>query len=733
MRYYISTILVCIVIVSLACTGTKSEDKGLPLGSPCVRSSDCANRLVCINTSEQGVINLFPGGYCSRYCLNDKDCPSDGKCVGNICILTDCTKCNRDNYACYEDKYCVPDMKVGDSCGNDSECPTGKCVVYSDKFSNGYCSMECESGNDCPLSAGGVCVNFEGKEDSKKICADKCLNDSDCRTSDKYACRLTYVDSAEAGGTYTTVCSGVDNLGATCKEDKDCSSGLSCISKSDIVKDRKVNGGDFSENICSKKCTTDKDCPNIFDCKQDDDSCLKTARCIDNYCLRGCETDLHCAKSPYACRPYEYEKGKFKYFCNSVSNIGSACTKDGDCTQGLKCVTNDPEYAGGFCTKDCKNDSDCPKEVGVTQTCIDDKCQRACNKDSDCGRKEYLCVMKNGKGICQSKKNYGAACESNEDCSEGLTCYKGYAFDGGYCTKKAEMESECDGGGVLGNLGLCMRKCDNDEDCKRDGYSCFDNGSNKYCSTGFNIGFPCFVHEDENIVDCNEGLRCNTDSKYEYGYCTMDCEKADDLCPTGSKCITSNKMCMRECGRDDQCLISDYTCREIDKVYVCEGGKNIGAACSSNDDCSKGLTCDTKQYNGYCTLDCKSTDCPTDSVCVSNACKRTCKLDKDCGRAMYFCITSSNISYCITGLNFGAECDNDDDCKSPLKCYRPVAGKTGLCSNSNDNLCSGDVDCVESYAKCNKDGDKHCYRKCSSDSDCGREDMKCSDSMCVYK
>jgi hypothetical protein len=731
MRYLILAVLAGIAIIVSSCSSTTYKDTGLPLGSPCVRSSDCADKLVCITTNSKDVVNLFPGGYCSRYCLSDKDCPSDGKCVGNICILTDCSRCTRNNYICYEGKYCVADMKVGDHCTGSSDCPTGNCM-YGERFPYGYCTLECKEGGDCPLSAGGVCANFEGKEDSSKICAYRCKADSECRTSDKYACRLTYVDSAELGGTYMTVCSGIDNLGATCKEDKDCSSGLSCIDKSEIVKDRQVKGGDFSEKVCSKTCKTDKDCHTIA-CKEGDENCLKTARCIDNYCLRGCEVDEHCAKNLYACRPYEYEKDKFKYFCNSVASIGVACTKDEECTQGLKCLKDKSEYAGGFCTKDCKSDSDCPVEIGVPQTCVDGICQRACKRDSDCGRKGYLCINRSGKGICQSVKNYGAACRSDEDCSEGLICYRGYAFPDGYCTKKAEMESECEGGGVLGNLGLCMRKCDKDDDCKRDGYICFDNGPNKYCSTGFNIGFPCFDHEEENIVDCNEGLRCNNDSKYEYGYCTMDCEKAEDPCPSGSRCIPSNKMCMRECSRDDQCLISDYTCRLIDKVYVCEGGKNVGAACSSDGDCSKGLVCDTKQPNGYCTLDCKSADCPTGSVCVSNSCRRTCRLDKDCGRALYFCISDNGISYCKTGLNYGAECNSDEDCTSPLKCYKPVAGKTGMCSNSNENLCSEDGDCKESYAKCNKDGDKHCYRKCNADSDCGREDMKCSDSLCVYR
>lgn len=730
-------VIVVAILILPSCMGSKKNVEGLPIGSACKSNSDCAEKLICISTPEKEGegINFFPNGYCSRYCTSDKECPESNRCIGNICIA-DCSNCGaraNDGYKCYNDKYCLPDLKIGEPCSKDSDCPTKLCLTYGEKFKSGYCSMDCENGSDCPLASSGLCVNFEGKEDSVNKCAQSCNFDSDCRLSDKYACRLVQANSAEAGNIFTTVCSGIDNLGASCKNDNDCSQGLKCISKTELVKYRSIKDKEFSESICSKECASDKDCPQIFDCKPDDEECLKPSRCIDGYCFRGCEKDEQCAKPKYACRPYEYKENQFKYFCNSVSSIGIACSKDEECTEGLTCLKDQPEYSGGFCTKKCSKDEDCPAEIGIERVCIDGYCQRSCRYDTDCGRPEYLCIEKDNRYICKSKKNYGATCQTDADCSEGLKCYKGNAFPGGYCTKKGESKDQCEGGGVPGNLELCMRQCSKDTDCKRDGYFCFDSGSEKYCSTGFNIGFPCSEHEEETIVDCGEGLKCIKNKEFEFGYCTLECDKPEDLCPTGSKCITTKKMCMRECTKDDDCLISDYTCRKEDNIYVCVGGKNIGASCSSNDDCSSGIICDTQQNNGYCTMSCKNTDCPADSVCVGEVCKRTCKLDRDCGRKQYFCLNSKGISYCVGTRNFGAECNDDSDCVSPLKCYKPYQDKTGLCSNDSNQLCQSDTDCGESYAICNKDGDKHCYRRCLSDSDCGREDMKCDNNMCIYK
>jgi hypothetical protein len=47
---------------------------GATVGDPCTTAADCGNAL-CINREHT------PGGYCSRQCTSDTDCPSGTTCV----------------------------------------------------------------------------------------------------------------------------------------------------------------------------------------------------------------------------------------------------------------------------------------------------------------------------------------------------------------------------------------------------------------------------------------------------------------------------------------------------------------------------------------------------------------------------------------------------------------------------------------------------------------------------
>ena len=79
----------------------------------------------------------------------------------------------------------------------------------------------------------------------------------------------------------------------------------------------------------------------------------------------------------------------------------------------------------------------------------------------------------------------------------------------------------------------------------------------------------------------------------------------------------------------------------------------IGAACSTNNNCALGLTClpaSTGFPDGYCSEQCATSNCPAGSVCGdltgtglgNNACLASCLLDSDC-RGGYVCC--ANLSH----------------------------------------------------------------------------------------
>lgn len=88
----------------------------------------------------------------------------------------------------------------------------------------------------------------------------------------------------------------------------------------------------------------------------------------------------------------------------------------------------------------------------------------------------------------------------------------------------------------------------------------------------------------------------------------------------------------------------------------CGDDPNVAGACTANDGCDDGLTCNTAVAGGYCTTPCTtsgSTDeCPDGSVCdtvegTALTCVKVCSTADDC-RADLDCngVSGSNIKAC---------------------------------------------------------------------------------------
>ena len=129
--------------------------------------------------------------------------------------------------------------------------------------------------------------------------------------------------------------------------------------------------------------------------------------------------------------------------------LGAACAVDGDCDQGLRCITVDSHElsgrgaAGGICTRDCASDNDCaawpPRGTNFVSTC-----------ESFGGRK--LCFEP-----CQVGSPYDFNCHLRED----LACRSfGKVFSEttqlGSCVPLCTSDGQCAGRHCNPALGLCQ-------------------------------------------------------------------------------------------------------------------------------------------------------------------------------------------------------------------------------------------------------------------------------------
>jgi len=73
------------ILVLAACT--RPEVVSRDLGGPCLSSADCSVRCLAAPT--------WPGGFCTRPCAGDRDCPVGSGCTDAVCL-----------YQCFDDQDC---------------------------------------------------------------------------------------------------------------------------------------------------------------------------------------------------------------------------------------------------------------------------------------------------------------------------------------------------------------------------------------------------------------------------------------------------------------------------------------------------------------------------------------------------------------------------------------------------------------------------------------------------
>lgn len=150
------------MMVSLVGCGTStyecSESKACPLGSDCVDGS-CVSQ-GCATSDQCGIEQYCDtNNKCASGCLLDTDCKYGEYCDTEAaqCASAECSDTRTD---CAFNEFCNPTGECYDAggyychdCETDTDCGGNGNICYS-----GYCSVTCESDEDCPQ--GYDCVGF---------------------------------------------------------------------------------------------------------------------------------------------------------------------------------------------------------------------------------------------------------------------------------------------------------------------------------------------------------------------------------------------------------------------------------------------------------------------------------------------------------------------------------------------------------------------------------------------
>ncbi len=572
-------------------------------------------------------------------------------------------------------------------------------------------------------------------------------------------------------------------VGAACRSDADCGTGLGCITAAG----RELAGSGPAGGYCSAACRSDAACQSLDPASQ----CIGLAG--QNVCARTCEsrapkagvskclgrTDLMCV-SVAARRQEPPGAGPQPGLCVP------ACQSDAQCGPGLFC-----NLASGLC------DSVRPSGDPLGSPCT--------GPDSCAGG---VCLPLNGfESVCSAFCRFGGpGCGFDASAAQpGAVC----AF--------TQVPDE-----AVGDRGLCLALCQTALDCHETGAICIptaQGSDTRTCvvpvaqepapGTGVPIGKAC--SED---ADCAGGvcLSSETDALglgggFPGGYCSAPCTGS---CTAGAVCVGTsddNQHCMKACtpGAVADCADRpEFVCNPLRQGGFCRADCQLGGdcgdrvcnpsnglcaeappgtgptepppelvvgdACASNDDCGSGLTCLTASDDpfgfgggfagGYCTAPCTDS-CAPGAVCAgpegASLCLRQCSPapagDGDCGdRPELTCTAFQNNptqGYCLPDCALGGdcgsrvcapeldgvcidepvpECAQDEDCSSGQVC------QAGSCIAASPPIsvgaaCAANSDCAGGLCL-TLAGSRFCSALCVWDTAQGCESYG-SDAFCV--
>lgn len=652
-------------------------------------------------------------------------CESGDGCCAPGCLATQDTDCERG---------------PGESCLTPDDCgPSSLCLAST----GGYCVTEtgCMPGESCDAGQ-GTCIDVGNNETG---CVPGCETDADCRVDEGYTCD-------EIGTTSDRFCRPGPVMGNGM-------SGIACTTQSDC-------GDDPTENCLEEETSPDfvnGYCVTGIGCEPGscggDDVCVSTT--TSRACYDGCVQDSDC-RPEYECLDIISQPGAVCYPRpnNLRGSTGEPCSSDDECTTVEFCANEGGLYEGGYCTRYCQFQSQCP--LGSTCHFSEDSprlglCMSDCSTDADCRGDRYTCIDRhdqNARGcfpIADGERSIGGECDELADCNGAFAlCYQTVLFPGGYCSALCSSDADCGAGSHCGVEGACLESCSEDTECRDENYTCGDRDDDMKLdcllggsSLSAQIGDACLE-----VGECSGGIRArclNDASSFKDGYCSQTCN-ASTPCPTGSHCgyVNSNGsgLCVKDCQDDSTCRDDGYQCWNIDDdragVMECApsgtGSGGAGDACQSASDCRGGTQtrCSRASAGGFCIMFCETdADCGGQEHCGfinsstgEGVCASDCTTDAECRTdEEYHCFNADNdlagVKECyISGRGsgeLGAPCKDVTQCQGgrQAECLRgrpELPLQNGYCSQ----FCDDDQDCGQGNACINT----LCYDGCSNLYDC---------------